>query len=163
MRFTYELDGETFAVEIDKTKRGYRARMDDREYDVQLLKSGWGELYFIIDDRPHDVHWAVDGSRRGIAYRGQTFVLDTPRPPVSRGRGTAALAGEQMILAPMPGQVRAVQVTEGDAVEKGQTLALLEAMKMEIRIQAPRAGRVTRVMVQAGQTVDREQLLAEIE
>jgi pyruvate carboxylase subunit B len=48
-------------------------------------------------------------------------------------------------------------------VTKGQTLLVLEAMKMEIRIQAPRDGKVAKLFVQQGQTVEREQMLIEIE
>jgi acetyl-CoA/propionyl-CoA carboxylase biotin carboxyl carrier protein len=70
--------------------------------------------------------------------------------------------GGQAVRAPMPAQVRAVQVAEGDEVEKGQTLLLLEAMKMEIRVKAPGAGRVARLLVTSGQSVEKEQLLAEL-
>ena len=63
----------------------------------------------------------------------------------------------------MPGQVRTVNVREGDTVTKGQTLLVLEAMKMEIRIQAPQDGVVTKSFVEQGQTVEREQILIEIE
>jgi biotin carboxyl carrier protein len=64
--------------------------------------------------------------------------------------------------AAMPGQVRAVLVNEGDLVEKGQALALLEAMKMEIRVAAPHAGRVAKVFIAAGQVVDRGQQLFDL-
>ena len=60
-------------------------------------------------------------------------------------------------------QVRTVNVREGDTVTKGQTLLVLEAMKMEIRIQAPQDGVVTKSFVEQGQTVEREQILMEIE
>jgi pyruvate carboxylase subunit B len=63
----------------------------------------------------------------------------------------------------MPGQVRAVNVNEGDTVTKGQTLLVLEAMKMEIRVQAPHGGVVKKLFVNQGQTVEREQMLLEIE
>jgi pyruvate carboxylase subunit B len=63
----------------------------------------------------------------------------------------------------MPGQVRAVNVNEGDTVTKGQTLMLLEAMKMEIRIQSPQEGVVKKLFVSQGQTVEREQVLIKIE
>jgi biotin carboxyl carrier protein len=62
----------------------------------------------------------------------------------------------------MPAQVRAVQVAEGEQVEKGQTLLLLEAMKMEIRVRAPGAGRVARLLVSPGQAVEKEQVLVEV-
>jgi biotin carboxyl carrier protein len=63
----------------------------------------------------------------------------------------------------MPGQVRAVNVGEGDTVTKSQTLLVIEAMKMEIRIHAPRDGKVKKLFVQQGQTVERDQVLVEIE
>jgi biotin carboxyl carrier protein len=62
----------------------------------------------------------------------------------------------------MPAQVRAVLVAEANLVESGQTLMLLEAMKMEIKLQAPRRGRVVRLPVQEGQSVDRDQVLVEL-
>ncbi len=70
------------------------------------------------------------------------------------------VAGE--LTAPMPGQVRAVNVSVGDAVTKGQTLLLLEAMKMEIRIQSSMDGVVGSLAVKVGQSVEREQMLVEI-
>jgi len=67
------------------------------------------------------------------------------------------------LTAPMPGQVRAINVNEGDAVVKGQTLAVLEAMKMEIRIQSPGDGIVKKIHIQQGQIVEREQMLITVE
>jgi len=56
-----------------------------------------------------------------------------------------------------------VNVSVGEAVAKGQTLMVLEAMKMEIRIQALVDGTVRKLLVSQGQTVEREQILIEIE
>jgi biotin carboxyl carrier protein len=63
----------------------------------------------------------------------------------------------------MPGQVKSIAVEAGDAVHKGQTLIVLEAMKMEMRVQSPQDGRVRAVHVRPGQTVEREQILIEVE
>jgi len=67
------------------------------------------------------------------------------------------------LAAPMPGLVRSVNVEQGESVSKGQTLLVLEAMKMEIRIHSPREGVIQRLFVKQGQTVEREQVLIEIE
>jgi pyruvate carboxylase subunit B len=56
-----------------------------------------------------------------------------------------------------------VNVSEGDAVTKGQTLMVLEAMKMEIRIQSPMNGTISKLFVKQGETVEREQTLIEID
>ena len=63
----------------------------------------------------------------------------------------------------MPGRVLDVLVAEGDSVQKGDTLVLLEAMKMELRVQAPGDGQVARVLCAAGQVVERGQLLVELQ
>jgi biotin carboxyl carrier protein len=62
----------------------------------------------------------------------------------------------------MPGLVAKLLVSEGEPVERGQTLLILEAMKMEIKIAAPHAGRVIKVLIRQGQVVDRGQGLIEI-
>jgi biotin carboxyl carrier protein len=62
----------------------------------------------------------------------------------------------------MPGQVRELRVSAGVEVAQGDTLLVLEAMKMEIRIQAQGDGVVARVPVSAGEQVERDQVLIEI-
>ena len=66
------------------------------------------------------------------------------------------------IKSPMPGKIIGVNVREGDFVRKGDTLLLLEALKMENEIVAPKDGRVTKVNVSVGDTVDAEELLVVI-
>lgn len=67
------------------------------------------------------------------------------------------------IKAPMPGLILDVNVKEGDEVEEGDYLLVLEAMKMENTLTAPRTGKVKSVKVQKGETVDKNQLLIEME
>ena len=68
-----------------------------------------------------------------------------------RGPGSRATAGLDSLTATMPGVVLEIPVAEGDQVERGQTLVLLEAMKMELRITAPHAGQVRKLLCTAGQ------------
>ncbi|HER41113.1 MAG TPA: acetyl-CoA carboxylase biotin carboxyl carrier protein subunit [Salinimicrobium catena] len=67
------------------------------------------------------------------------------------------------IKAPMPGLILDVHVKEGDEVEEGDYLLVLEAMKMENTLTAPRTGKVKSVKVQKGETVDKNQLLIEMD
>ena len=67
------------------------------------------------------------------------------------------------IKAPMPGMVLELNTAEGDRVEKGQPLLILEAMKMENVIKSPGEGIVKRICVQKGQAVDKNQLLLEMD
>jgi biotin carboxyl carrier protein len=106
------------------------------------------------------VYTAAQGDKRFVSLGGQDYTLTVPDARTSRRR-TAGSSGD--LTAQMPGQVVTVLVNEGDAVERGQTLVILEAMKMEIRVSAPGGGRVKRLLVQTGQVVERGQLLLEIE
>ncbi len=99
---------------------------------------------------------------RFVAVDGATWTLSVTEPGGRRQRGSRETTGGSL-TAGMPGQVLDVLVRVGDVVEQGQTLVLLEAMKMELRITAPAAGTVTAVHCRAGETVDRGQVLVEVE
>ena len=66
------------------------------------------------------------------------------------------------MTSPMHGTILQVEVKPGDRVERGEQVAVLEAMKMETRVAAPRDGEVTAVHVEAGQVVESGQVIAEI-
>ena len=72
-------------------------------------------------------------------------------------------AGEGSLLAPMPGTVLTVDVAEGDTVEQGQRLGVLEAMKMELSLRAPFTGTVSTVGAEVGEQVRLGAVLFEVE
>ena len=74
-----------------------------------------------------------------------------------------ALAGGDAVKAPMPGKIIAVNVAAGDTVEKGQTVAVMEAMKMEHSLTAPRDGVVESVDAELGAQVPEGQVLVALE
>jgi len=80
---------------------------------------------------------------------------------LSAASGVAA--GPAPLIAPMPGLVVRVNVTEGDEVAAGQGLVVMEAMKMENELRAPAAGRVSRVHATAGTAVEKGTVLVELE
>ncbi|MFJ2024223.1 acetyl-CoA carboxylase biotin carboxylase subunit [Streptomyces sp. NPDC087897] len=80
--------------------------------------------------------------------------------PVEASLSGAGRSGADTLAAPMPGTVTVVKVAVGDEVEAGQSLLVVEAMKMEHVISAPHAGTVTELDVTAGATVAMDQVLA---
>lgn len=107
----------------------------------------------------HTAYVAHDGSTRFVAIDGDVFEL---KQPETRRVRRKQQHGEDNLTASMPGQVTKVLIGEGDSVQRGQPLIVLEAMKMEIKIAAPHDGRVAKVLVKPGQVVDRGQALIEM-
>ncbi len=104
--------------------------------------------------------WAWVGAELHLWLDGALFVFQRAEARRRGASATAEAPGD--ILAPMPGAVLEVLVAEGDHVERNQTVALMESMKMELVITAPRAGIVRRVSVEPGQQVDRGMRLLEL-
>jgi len=148
-------------LDISSNGKLFTLTLDEKTIQAEVLHVENGRLDLLIDGKRVTAYVSSDNAKRWVTVDGQTFVLTKSSGARDRGHAGHHAAGE--LTTPMPGQVRAVNVSEGDAVKKGQTLLLLEAMKMEIRVQAPREGIVKKLFVKQGQTVEREQILIEIE
>ncbi|MEU9605327.1 biotin carboxylase N-terminal domain-containing protein [Streptomyces sp. NPDC048057] len=108
-----------------------------------------------LDGVVHAFHRAADWlGRDGDSWHVQDH------DPVAASLSSAAHAGADSLAAPMPGTVTVVKVAVGDRVAAGQSLLVVEAMKMEHVIAAPHAGTVTELDVTPGTTVAMDQLLA---
>jgi biotin carboxyl carrier protein len=147
-------------VDLTPSGKGYQIIIGDKTVSVEILRSENGRIDLLLDGQRVTAYVSTDGAKRWVTVGGQTFVLT--KSTAGTRRAQHGHHAQDELTAPMPGQVRAVNVAEGDSVTKGQTLLVLEAMKMEIRVSAPRDGMVAKLFVQQGQTVEREQVLIEI-
>jgi biotin carboxyl carrier protein len=102
-----------------------------------------------VGDNLRPAWTAVHGTKRWVYFEGQVFLFETAhglaRPKTGGHHGTLA--------APMPATVVRVQVAPGDKVKRGDTLIILEAMKMELPVRAPADGIVTGVNCRPGELV----------
>ena len=137
----------------------YIATVNGKTVTVQVVRAADGRMDLLGDGQRVTAHVSSDMAKRWVTGNGQTLML-TKTSGAKQGVRHDHAGG---LIAPMPGQIRSVAVSVGDAVKKGQTLLTMEAMKMEIRIQALKDGLVKSVSVVQGQTVEREQILVEVE
>ena len=157
----YQYEGESYSVNLERQPDGsYIATIGDEIQTFQARQLDDGGWLLTLDGRQIVAHVAAQGDSRFVHVSGQHYTLTVPDNRSSRRRSSA---GSGDLTAQMPGQVREVLVREGEFVERGQTLVILEAMKMEIRVSAPGGGVVKRLLVRTGEVVERGQLLAEIE
>jgi biotin carboxyl carrier protein len=142
-RFRLDDGGErTAQVEVPEPCV-YSILMDGRSYDARVEDTPEGTVVVVID--------------------GYRFEIDVRDPRRMRHRGTGGAGeGVQNVVAPMPGKVVRVLVAPGDAVEPGQGLIVVEAMKMQNEMKAARAGSVLSVSAREGATVAAGEVLATI-
>ncbi len=149
----------TQTIEINPSGEKFVAVLDGKTVSLQVVRANNGRMDLLIDGQRVTAHVSSEMAKRWVTIDGQTVML-TKTSGAKQGVRHDHAGG---LIAPMPGQIRSVSVSVGDAVKKGQTLLTMEAMKMEIRIQALMDGVVKSVSVSQGQTVEREQILIEME
>ncbi|MCW5881544.1 MAG: HlyD family efflux transporter periplasmic adaptor subunit [Anaerolineae bacterium] len=159
MERRYSVGDAEVRVRIDTEGDTQRVTVGDHVYLVRVVRADDDGLTLDIDGRRVRAVVARDGHRRWVTVGGRTLTLEPGTGRRGR-RGTGG--GDDSLTAAMPGQVVAVYVATGDSVERGQKLASLEAMKMELSVTAPHTGIVRAVRVTPGDVVRRGQPLIEI-
>jgi biotin carboxyl carrier protein len=125
---------------------------------VKLRAAPAGEIRDVRPgEMPRGVLAARDGDVAWVSIGGETW-------RIAKAGGRAARAGEDehALAAPMPGRITAVHVSEGQRVESGDVLVVLEAMKMEFAVKAPRAGIVANLAAEAGKMVGLGDVLLDV-
>ena len=140
MNWEIVVDGR--AVEIDKTQLENAVEVEPGVFSV------------LVRGRSFEVRLPAGGPANTVSAQGRRFSVEVRNPrDASRGSKSALGSGRQNVVAPMPGKVVRLLVKQGDAVETGQGLAVVEAMKMQNEMKASRPGRVIEVRATAGDTV----------
>jgi len=133
--------------------RKYKATINGTLYEIEIEEIGGARTAPYRPGAP--ARPAAPGSAPASARPAAPAAPQAAAPaPASQ-----PAAGDERIVAPMPGNILEVLVSVGQSVKKGQNLITLEAMKMENEILAPRDGVVTNVSVQMGNSVDTGDLL----
>jgi acetyl/propionyl-CoA carboxylase alpha subunit len=168
MTFEIELNGRTRSVAVERVAASphhFRVTVDGVVRLVDAVRVDEGMLSLILSDGDGASHQIgltggkMPGEQTVLLPDGTSLNVIVNGRRARRSSDTAGAAGEQRVLAPMPGKVLRVLVRVGDEVAVRQPLVVVEAMKMENELGSPKAGRVKEVSVQEGQSVEAGRLL----
>ena len=168
MKYLIEIDGESIELEVSDDEVGSVVRYEDRELRVDLGRVGsTGPYSLLLDDRSYEGYVElVEGGYR-VILGGQVFLIAVEEATRARLHGLAGAShhheGPTAVAAPMPGLVIGLPVAEGQTVRRGETVVILQAMKMENELRAPRDGTVKEIKVSTGETVAMGQALLTLE
>jgi acetyl/propionyl-CoA carboxylase alpha subunit len=164
MKYIATVGEQEFTVDVN---REGEVTVDGVTFDVDIQSAGSECLYsLIVDGKSYDIF---------IEERDEDFLLvmwgglfeakvqdERTRRLAGLRRGPVAPVGEVLIRAPMPGVVVEVPVGEGQPVQTGDIVVVLESMKMQNEFKAPRAGVVHHVRVNVGDKVEHNQIMVTI-
>ena len=137
--------------------------LNGREAAAEVVSAGDGTIHATVDGENLRAGFAAEGRELLLSFRGESYRLLRPLPPRVESPGAGSATGRTSLTAPMPGTVAKVVASEGEEVEQGQLLLVLEAMKMEQAVSAPYRGHVRALPFSEGALVPGGAVLAELE
>jgi len=167
MRYEVQLvfpnsEKKTRVIELERDTSGWSVTLDGKPLAVDAVEISPDTISILLDGQSFEI--SVTPSPDGKlklqtgSHEFSAEVID-PRAWSGRRHGTVEAEGRQQILAPMPGKVVRILVKEGDHVEAGQGLLVVEAMKMQNEIRSPKSGTIERVLAREGQPVNPGEIL----
>jgi len=166
VKYQVLLAGKTRIVELARQDGAWKVSLDGNIIDVNAVEVAPNTFSILLKGESHQIRIAPlpDGSltvHTGLAeYHAE--VID-PRSWRGRRHGALEAEGRQQIAAPMPGKVVRLLVKAGDAVEAGQGLLVVEAMKMQNEIRSPKSGKIEKLFATEGQAVNAGEVLLWVE
>ena len=164
MKYITTIDDKQFTVEIIDEKH---VSVDGKVYEIDFESVAGQPVYsLIVDGRSHESYIYQGDDNWQVLMRGRLYPVKVEDEREKRLRaaagGSVAETGEFHLRAPMPGLVVAIPVTEGQSIQRGQVILILESMKMQNELKAPRDGTIGRIRVRPGESVEQKQTLLSV-
>ena len=163
----------------------YISTINDTEYMIEIIDerhiavngqvltvdfnsvNGQPVYSLLVDSKSYEAYVYPGEEKWEVLLMGRQFqvMVEDERDKRLRAAagGSVSETGEYQLKAPMPGMVVSILVEEGQEVEKGQVLLILESMKMQNELKSPRAGIIGRLRVKAGESVEQRQTLLSVQ
>jgi len=165
MDYEFLMDNALCRISLDRKENLYFVSDGEREFTADIQPVADGVLSIKVGRKSFLAYIARDKGKRYVSIDGQNYIVKEPAADAGGFEGGEAGAQEDMLLikAPMPGKVIKINVGENEEIRKNQTLAIVEAMKMENEIKSSIDGVVKKVFVKTGDLVDSEKPLIELD
>ncbi len=158
------IDGKKHRLDLNRADEHWSCQFDGREVEVDAVLARPDVLSLRIGNRAYEVKSERVAGETHVWIGNTRFAVEVRDPRSLRGRIRAVDdRGPKKLTAPMPGKIVRVLVSEGDEVEAGAGVLVVEAMKMQNEIKSPKKGRIQRILVGEGAAVNAGDVLAVVE
>jgi acetyl/propionyl-CoA carboxylase alpha subunit len=164
MTYDITIDGKHHRLDLSRADDRWSCRLDGREVEVDAALVRPDVLSLRVGNRAYEVKCeGIDGGTH-IWVGSDRFAVEVRDPRSIRGRVRAVdHEGPRKLTAPMPGKIVRVMVNQGDEIEAGAGVMVVEAMKMQNEIKSPKKGTIQKILVGEGAAVNAGDVLAIVE
>lgn len=164
MLYDVTIDGKKYRLELNPADGRWSCRLDSREIEVDGILVRPDVLSLRIENNAYEIKLERVANDLHLWVGSARFAAEVRDPRSLRGRSRSGDDhGPRKIVAPMPGKVVRVLAREGDEVEQGSAVAVVEAMKMQNEIKSPKKGIVKKILVGEGAAVNAGDVMAIVE
>jgi biotin carboxyl carrier protein len=161
MLYDITIDGKSYRLDLNRADERWSCRLDGRDFEVDAVLARPDVLSLRIADLAYEVKSERMANDLHLWVGSTRFAVEIRDPRSLRGRTRAGDDhGPKKITAPMPGKVVRLLIREGDEVEPGGGVAVVEAMKMQNEIKSPKKGTIQKILVSEGAAVNAGDVLA---
>jgi biotin carboxyl carrier protein len=165
MLYEVTIDGKNYRLDLQRVEVGWRCRLDGHEIQVDAVLTRRDVLSILVGGKAYEIKRERTATDTHLWVGSTRYLTDLRDPRSLRGRKGAGAdeMGPRKLLAPMPGKVVRVLVSEEQKVEAGQSILVVEAMKMQNEIKSPKKGIVQKIVAAQGANVNAGDVLAIVE
>jgi len=165
MVYNVSIDGKNYRLELERADGRWQCRLDGCEIEIDAVLARPDVLSILIDGKAYEIKRERTANDLHLWMSGARYAVDLQDPRSLRSRRSHAGDdhGPRKLVAPMPGKVVRLLVPEKSAVETGQGVIVVEAMKMQNEIKSPKKGVLQKVLVSEGSAVNAGEVLAIVE
>jgi biotin carboxyl carrier protein len=164
MLYDITIDGKNYRLDLNRVEGRWSCRLEGKEVEVDAILARPDVLSLRVGNMAYEVKSERVANDLYVWVGSTRFAGEVRDPRSLRGRARAGDdRGAMKIVAPMPGKVVRVLAREGDEVEAGAGVAVVEAMKMQNEIKSPKKGTIQKILVREGAAVNAGDVLAIVE
>lgn len=163
MNYSFWLGDNEYRINlVKKSKNEFQVELRNKIHNVTYELFDSNEILLNINGFIHSAIVSSNTTSHSVCVNGRNFKIE--KKSASQILGTKNFKQQkQDVKTSMPGKIIKVMVKEGDSVDEGQSVLILEAMKMQNEIKSPQSGQIIRIVPQAGESVEAGAVLFTVE
>lgn len=156
MTYTFKLGNKTYKIGFEEKEELSLFSIDDEQKEIEFLRIDESTYSILVDNRSITVGIFREGKKIQVFHEGDLYEIEA----ISGRDASQAEGAESLdITAPMHSRVVKILKKQGDSVEVGDSVIVVEAMKMESELKASASGAVKEIRVKEGETVEKDSVL----